>query len=360
MFKKWFQSKSQNAIFLPLEDYGKLARVKALLDEGRSIVKFIGGHHRSLAMWREIATRELLFPGETRFMTQFICAQSLLREKDAAIELVNDRRFVAWLQGKTYKTAGLEMRARINDDAWWAKYDAVVGAVEPIIKLLRDGDGSKPIMGKVYVRMGDAIKTVEQDTTMHAQDRRDLVKILNERWVYLHNAFHSAGYALDPEFHDHSHHTSSEIMSDLRTVIRRHFYDDEPAARAAIMQFAAYKNKRFSAFTEPGVFAIAAQIPGWEWWQTFGAEAPQLQSVAMKVLSKRSAASSCEHLWSKFRAIWTDARSSLGARKAIRLLKLACNLHLARKATDLSIDAQLIGWQEEPAESDDEAETQLA
>ena len=92
----------------------------------------------------------------------------------------------------------------------------------------------------------------------------------------------------------------------------------------------------------------------------FGAEAPQLQSVAMKVLSKRSAASSCEHLGSKFRAIWTDARSSLGARKAIRLLKLACNLHLARKATDLSIDAQLIDWQEEPVESDDKAETPLA
>ena len=113
--------------------------------------------------------------------------------------------------------------------------------------------------------------------------------------------------------------------------------------RAAVL-FRALRFGSVQGGCEGDVAAPAVALKEWaaegrKWWQTFGAEAPQLQSVSMKVLSKRSAAPLCEHLWPKFGAIWTDARSNLDATKAIRLLKLACNLHLVRKATDLSIDA---------------------
>ena len=41
-------------------------------------------------------------------------------------------------------------------------------------------------------------------------------------------------------------------------------------------------------------------MPAHEWWEMYGSEVPELQYVAMKVLSKRSSACSVERLWSLF------------------------------------------------------------
>jgi hypothetical protein len=45
---------------LLLEDIGKLAWAKDLLREGKDIVQFIMNHHKSLAIFREHSTMELL------------------------------------------------------------------------------------------------------------------------------------------------------------------------------------------------------------------------------------------------------------------------------------------------------------
>ena len=136
---------------------------------------------------------------------------------------------------------------------------------------------------------------------------------------------------------------------------RRHYHDDPRRAGQAISEFAAYKAKRVGALTEPGVFEMAESMPSWEWWFTYGGDLAALAPVAMKVLSKRSAASSCEHLWSKFKGVWSDARASLGVAKATKLVMLGSNLHIERKMFDLNIDRNLIKWQTEPEEPDDEA-----
>ena len=74
---------------------------------------------------------------------------------------------------------------------------------------------------------------------------------------------------------------------------RRHYHDDPRRAGQAISEFAAYKAKRVGALTEPGVFEMAESMPSWE-----------------------------------------------------------C---IERKMFDLNIDRNLIKWQTEPEESDDEA-----
>ena len=53
--------------------------------------------------------------------------------------------------------------------------------------------------------------------------------------------------------------------------------------------------------------------------------------------------------------MWSDARASLGVAKATKLVMLGSNLHIERKMFDLNIDRNLIKWQTEPEESDDEA-----
>ena len=49
-------------------------------------------------------------------------------------------------------------------------------------------------------------------------------------------------------------------------------------------------------------------------------------------------------MWSKFKAVWTKARASLGAKKACRLVALSANLFIARRALEMGKDDVLIPW----------------
>ena len=92
---------------------------------------------------------ELLLHGETRFGTHYISSRSLDKEKEAAGEMVADRRYMAWLDGtleghkkgkKKYKDEGLWVKARIQDENWWATGAMIQEIVSPIVELLRLGD----------------------------------------------------------------------------------------------------------------------------------------------------------------------------------------------------------------------------
>ena len=97
-------------------------------------------------------------------------------------------------------------------------------------------------------------------------------------------------------------------------------------------------------------------MPAHEWWELYGAEIPELQLVAMRVLSKRSAACSVERLWSLFGLVWSESRASLGPQKAISLVKAGSNLRLKKKLLAMDYEAEMRSWTTDPPDSDDEEE----
>ena len=102
-------------------------------------------------------------------------------------------------------------------------------------------------------------------------------------------------------------------------------------------------------------------MPGHEWWALYGSELPELQFVALRVLSKRSSACSVERLWSLFKLVWTDSRARLAGprprtEKAIDLVKAGANLRLKHKLDVIKYESEMRSWLVEPAESDDDDE----
>ena len=207
----------------------------------KRVVKFLREHHYSLFLWREKAAHELLNPGDTRFATNFIMSGQLQKEKDAGAELAADRRYMQWLNGtlprkkqraKGYKAEGLWVKSKLQDPDWWEKGEMILGIVSPIIELLRLADSELPLMGKVYHRMS-AIATQLDDTEfapgLTQRQRSDLVKIHADRWSYLHNFYHAAGFALDPEFSKEKVFDNAEVSSEsphhrARGVPNRHIF----------------------------------------------------------------------------------------------------------------------------------------
>ena len=128
----------------------------------------------------------------------------------------------------------------------------------------------------------------------------------------MHFSYHGAGYALDPEYHQVDHGSIKDVMDDLQRVLERHYWDKPEKVALAKAEFAQYKAANVGHLTHPSTWTMAMTMPSWEWWNVNCAHLPTLRPVAMKVLSKRTSASSVEHLWSKFKAVWTKARASLG------------------------------------------------
>ena len=61
-------------------------------------------------------------------------------------------------------------------------------------------------------------------------------------------------------------------------------------------------------------------------WELYGADLPGLPHVASRVLSRRPSTCGVVCLWSWFGLVWSDSRASLGAKKAVDLIKADANL----------------------------------
>ena len=86
------------------------------------------------------------------------------------------------------------------------------------------------------------------------------------------------------------------------------------------------------------------------WWELYGGACPQLQFVAMRVLSQSASASSCEQNWSHFGFVHSEKRNRLTTARASRLVWLFSNLRLAKQQQALEQPGTVVPWEEDSEE----------
>jgi hypothetical protein len=68
-----------------------------------------------------------------------------------------------------------------------------------------------------------------------------------------------------------------------------------------------------------------------EWWLTYGCSAPNLQKLAIRVLSQTCSASGCERNWSLFEHIHSKKRNRLEHQVMNDIAYVQCNSRLEQK-----------------------------
>ena len=68
-----------------------------------------------------------------------------------------------------------------------------------------------------------------------------------------------------------------------------------------------------------------------EWWLTYGCSAPNLQKLAIHVLSQTCSASGCERNWSLFEHIHSKKRNRLEHQRMNDMAYVQCNSRLEQK-----------------------------
>ena len=71
---------------------------------------------------------------------------------------------------------------------------------------------------------------------------------------------------------------------------------------------------------------------------------PELQTVALRVLSLVASSSECERCWSIYEQIHSLRRNKLTAERAEKLVRLNMNLRLANNLGSVSLEERFMEW----------------
>ena len=93
------------------------------------------------------------------------------------------------------------------------------------------------------------------------------------------------------------------------------------------------------------------------WWEQYGKEAcPDLQPIAIKLLSLSATASCCEQNWSSFGYVYSNSRNRLTTKHATDLVWVYSNLRLAKRTQALGQQGKAQPWVEFSEEEEGDAE----
>ena len=111
-------------IDLMFEDIGKKATILELIINARKITNFIYNHGYLLAKMRKVCGGDIVRPGVTRFATNYIALESLLKKRtDLKKIFINNE----WASHKLNRsTIGHEVEVLMFDHIYWEKVSKLV------------------------------------------------------------------------------------------------------------------------------------------------------------------------------------------------------------------------------------------
>ncbi|XP_010436496.1 PREDICTED: uncharacterized protein LOC104720259 [Camelina sativa] len=319
-----------HCINLILEDVVKLPFVHNLVHRMSKVTIFVYNHKSTLNWVRKRpGWKEIIRPGETRFATNFIALQSLHQHKEDLQALVTSTDHELKQLFKTSKAK--EAKLIILDERMWNDCLIIVKIMTPIIRLLRICDADeKPSLPYVYEGMYRARLGIKQVF----QGKRPLYKpytnIIDRRWDrMLRHDLHAAAYYLNPAFiYDPTFSDKPEVMSGLMNL----FEKQTENSKTKLFQELKMYREREGSFSRPMALSCSKTSQPDEWWRYFGFDAPNLQKLAIRILSQTASSSGCERNWSVFERIHTKKRNRLEHQRLNDLVFVHYNLRLQHRS----------------------------
>ncbi|KAL4558394.1 hypothetical protein LXL04_036594 [Taraxacum kok-saghyz] len=322
-----------HCIDLILEDFEKkIDDHKETITKGRKITSFIYNRSRLISIMKEFTKgKELLRPGATRFATAYLTLGRLHELKDALITMFASEQWSTTNYART--EAGRNIKDIVMDSAgFWPSVATCLRAAHPLMKVLRRVDSdSKPAMGYIYQDMINAKKEIKANFKDNELRYKPVFEIIDQRWYnQLNRALHVAGYFLNPMMqYSPDFENSAWIKTGLYLCLER-MCPDQDLAKTIDLQFDQFTNAR-------GLFGLNVakntrnEKTPVDWWDSYGAETPELRNFAMRILSLTCSSSGCERNWSAFEMVHSKRRNQLQQKRMNDLVYVMYNLKLTRK-----------------------------
>ncbi|KAG5020141.1 hypothetical protein JHK82_016051 [Glycine max] len=293
-----------HCIDLMLEDIRKFPLIRKTIRRGINLVGFIYANSSTLSLLRNFTNkRELVRHAITRFATSYLTLERLHKEK------VNIRKmftFDEWTLNKLSKEPkGKEAAKVVLMPSFWNSVVYTLKVIAPLVKVLRLVDGErKPVMGYIYEAMDKVKETIIKSFNNNESKYKDVFAIIDKRWnCQLHRSLHATVHFLNPEFFydnidlEFDFEVTNGLFEFIKKLIPQFDVQQKILTKLHLYKIGA---KNFGSD-----FAMAQRkthSPIY-WWRMFGSQTPNLQKLAIKILSLTCSASGCERNWSVFEFI---------------------------------------------------------
>ncbi|KAM2682034.1 hypothetical protein EV2_013644 [Malus domestica] len=249
---------------------------------------------------REFCRGEIIRPATTRFATNYIALNSLLKKKAGLKQLFTSDDWAN--HNFSRSNTGRMVESIVLDHAFWSQTEHVCQVFEPLYKVLRIVDTEVyPTMGAVY----------------------ELMRVVKDELERKHGARPGVG-------------DDGNLIRAVHNV-----YSKLDPASPAVGQFGNeltwFKDAR-RTFGEPTSVAARTNMSPTEWWIMYGTDAPTVRKLAIKVLSQTASSSACERNWSTFALIHTKQRNKLAHSSLEKLVYCYYNMKLQIRDKEAEID----------------------
>ncbi|XP_073063748.1 uncharacterized protein [Primulina eburnea] len=333
---------------LILEDVGKMEKVKKCIEKAKQITSFIYNSDKLVNLMKTFTNdRELLRPEITRFATEFISIESLVRHTSDLKRLCTSAEWEEINNTSRRRKIAEKIVNIIMDARFWKRARDVCATMEPLVKVLKLVDqDKKPTMSIIYEAMDQAKLEIKENT----KDWQSYWDVIDNHWYnQLHQHLHAAAYFLNPllQYSGTCVYTD-EVKRGLKVVIKR-FEPDLSALASAMSEIKLFTDQTGEFGSPLAKMAVKKSLPGLvffkriynlqnvyktiffvsaEWWNDYGDDAPHLRKIAIKILSQTCSSSGCEKNWSTWSLVHTKLRNRLAVEKLHKLVYVHYNMRL--------------------------------
>ncbi|KAL0390959.1 UNVERIFIED_CONTAM: hypothetical protein Scaly_0453000 [Sesamum calycinum] len=140
----YFGPCAAHCIDLMLEDIGKMRSIKATIDEAKRITSFIYNSDKIVNLMKIYTKdRELLRPGITRFATEYIALESLIRHQMELRQLCTCDEWRAFNNTTRRRNEASQVSKIVLTERFWKKTRECCAVMEPSVRVLKAVDQDK-------------------------------------------------------------------------------------------------------------------------------------------------------------------------------------------------------------------------
>ncbi|XP_024927992.3 uncharacterized protein LOC107412863 isoform X2 [Ziziphus jujuba] len=359
-----------HCIDLVLEEIGKLDEVKGVLAKAKRITQFIYNNAWLLNLIRKkTGGRDIVKLAPTRFASIFLTLQNIVSLKDQLHQIFTG---ATWMQSAFSKQrAGLEVSEIIVDEHFWSLCDQTAKVTKPLLSVLHLLDGEdKPFIGYMYNAMEKAKKSIIVAFNNKESKYLPYLKVIDDIWkAEFHSPLHAAAYYLNPSiFYNPSFSTNKVIQKGFLDCIET--LEPNITAQVTITSNIKFYEEAAGDFGRPVALRGRESLAPATWWSLYAADYPDLQRLAVRILSQTCNIIRCDRSWSMFERTHSKKKNRLEHQRLNDLLFVHYNLHLQQRRSETSktrysrgmldpicleaTDANMVDWLDDPGVNDNE------
>ncbi|CAN0910287.1 hypothetical protein LINGRAHAP2_LOCUS26207 [Linum grandiflorum] len=319
-------------IDLMLEDFGKLEWIRGVIEQARSVTRFIYNQSAVLKLMRHFTCgNDILLHGATRSATDFTI---LKRMADFKLNLQPMVTSPDWIESPYSKQLGAMAAAEvINNRSFWSECTIITRLTKPLLHALNVASSRKKgAMGYVFAaiyRAKEAIKTA----LMPSDDYMVYWNIIDHRWQQQkHLYIQAAGFFLNPKFfYSNDGDVLNEIRSKMFDCIERLVPDTEVQDKIA-RELELYQSAAGDLGRKMAIRTRETLLPA-EWWSVYGGGCPNLARLAIRILSQPCGIPVCKWNHVSFEKMHSS-RNFLERQRMIDTVFVQCNLRLKQMSDE--------------------------